>query len=109
MVPLMQKSAPDGLVYKTTLQTESSAEAGPEWDVWCKRHVERGLERLARELHEAIGEVLGEERHRHRRECEEKLAPLRQEVAELRGKLDVLVGLFGGKADVVSLSARKLK
>jgi hypothetical protein len=106
-VPLMQKSAThDGLVYKThegeQAQT-SEGQAGQEWNDWCVGLIEREMA----PLHKAIGETLAAERQLQRKERAAELAPLRTEIAELRGQVATLLALFGTKADVGALD-RKL-
>ena len=59
-------------------------------------------------LTESLGAVVAEERELHRGERARELAPLQRELAELRGKLDVLLLLLqGAKADVLPLEGRK--
>jgi hypothetical protein len=59
-------------------------------------------------LPDAIGEALVLERQRERTEREDSLAPLRREVAELRGQVSVLLTLLqGAKAEVIGLPRRR--
>jgi hypothetical protein len=56
----------------------------------------------------AIGEALVLERQRERTERENPPAPLRREVAELRGQVDALLTLLeGAKAEVIGLPRKR--
>ena len=56
----------------------------------------------------AIGEALVLERQRERTERENPPAPLRREVAELRGQVDALLTLLeGAKAEVIALPRKR--
>jgi hypothetical protein len=56
----------------------------------------------------AIGEALVLERQRERTERGDSLAPLRQEVAELRGQVSALLTLLhGAKAEVIGLPRKR--
>lgn len=58
-------------------------------------------------LLDAIGEAFALERQRERTEREDSLAPLRREVAELRGQVSALLTLLqGSKAEVIGLPER---
>ena len=69
-------------------------------------------------LSEAIGEVVARERQREREERGEAIAPLKREIADLKGKLDavaelkgkvdaLLTLLQGAKAEVIGLPRRR--
>ena len=59
-------------------------------------------------LLDAIGEAFALERQRERTEREDSLAPLRREVAELRGQVSALLTLLqGAKADVIGLPRKR--
>jgi hypothetical protein len=56
----------------------------------------------------AVGEALVLERQRERTEREDSLAPLRREVAELRGQVSALLTLLhGAKAEVIGLPRKR--
>jgi hypothetical protein len=107
-VALVQKSATDDLVYKThaepaeQLAATGQADNDP-WNRWCYANIQAALDVHDRSWHEAVGEVLVDERQLHRRETEKALAPLQRELAELRGQISTLVLLAGSKpADLAS-------
>jgi hypothetical protein len=82
------------VVFKThvePVETESEADA---WNTWLSTTIERTYEPA---LHEAIAEILVEERVQHHRETEKMLEPLRRELAELRGQISTLILLSGAK------------
>src|SRR5262245_18056729 len=89
-------------VFKTHVEpveqrTESEADA---WNTWLSTTIERTYEPA---LHEAIAEILVEERVRHHRETEKMLEPLRRELAELHGQISTMVLLSGAMpADLTS-------
>jgi hypothetical protein len=100
-VALVQKSATDDLVAEQPANT-GQADNDP-WNRWCYANIQAALDVHDRSWHEAVGEVLVDERQLHRRETEKALAPLQRELAELRGQISTLVLLSGAKpADLAS-------
>jgi hypothetical protein len=100
-VALVQKSATDDLVAEQPANT-GQADNDP-WNRWCYANIQAALDAHDRSWHEAVGEVLVDERQLHRSETEKALAPLQRELAELRGQISTLVLLSGAKpADLAS-------
>jgi hypothetical protein len=94
-VALVQKSATDDLVAEQPANT-GQADNDP-WNRWCYANIQAALDVHDRSWHEAVGEVLVDERQLHRRETEKALAPLQRELSELRGQISTLVLLSGAK------------
>jgi len=62
------------------------------------------------QVEETMAEVIVHERQLVRRERAAELGPLREQIAELRGKLDAIISLIGNStkaADLVVLSQKK--
>jgi hypothetical protein len=107
-VALVQKSATDDLVYKThaepaeQLAATGQADNDP-WNRWCYANIQAALDVHDRSWHEAVGEVLVDERQLHRHETEKALAPLQHQLTELKAQIDTLIRLSGAKpADLAS-------
>jgi hypothetical protein len=94
-VALVQKSATDNLVAEQPANT-GQADNDP-WNRWCYANIQAALDVHDRSWHEAVGEVLVDERQLHRRETEKALAPLQRELAELHGQVSTLILLCGAK------------
>jgi hypothetical protein len=58
-------------------------------------------------LFDSVAMALAEYRKRARAEFEESIAPLRLEVAELRGQVSALLTLLGAKAEVIGLPRKR--
>ena len=79
------------LVFKTTysqpVESTASAENPTSWWEWTDQRIDAQLEALT----ESIGQIVGEERVRHRRETEKALAPLEGATAKLGVELRELI------------------
>jgi len=82
------------LVYKTTygepvktMPAAESAQTPTSWWEWTDQRIDARLEALT----ESIGEIVGKERVRHRREIEKALAPLEGATAKLGVELRELI------------------
>src|SRR5262245_38819334 len=98
------------LVFKTHVEpveqrTESEARNDDAWNRWLSASVDNAIE----PLHDAIGEVLIDERQLHRHETEKALAPLQREIAELRGQISTLILLCGAKPSELKEAIEGLK
>jgi hypothetical protein len=106
-VALVQKSATDDLVAEQPAAT-GQADNDP-WNRWCYANIQAALDVHDRSWHEAVGEVLVDERQLHRRETEKALAPLQREIAELRGQISTLILLSGAKPADLKTAIEDLK
>jgi hypothetical protein len=104
--PPVQKSMTE-VVHKVREQTSPAPAATPrigeqccseEWNDWVRTHIAHALDIYDDSLTRVFMKV---------RDTERALEPLKQEIAELRGRLDVVVAMLGGTkaADVVELAA----
>jgi hypothetical protein len=99
--PLMRKSAPGELVYKTHAEAEPAAPAARDpWNEW----LQAALDQYDLVVGEAVGLILNDERVQQQQEREKELEPIKRELAELRGQVSALLALLQGKAaDVLPL------
>jgi hypothetical protein len=106
--PPMSEDASDEVIYRSqpvfTPREATPAPASP-----ASPFVDSNGE-LPSWLVDVFGEVLASERQRARRERQEELGPLRDQISELRGQVAALIAIIGNtgssKAAIVSLSRR---
>jgi len=98
---LVFKTHVEPVEQRTEVQTRDDA-----WNTWLSTTIERSFEPA---LHEAIGEVLVDERQLHRREIEKALAPLQREISELKGQVSTLVLLCGSRPNDLKEAIEGLK
>jgi hypothetical protein len=80
------------LIYKTTIRPPPAPEVTD-----AATHIDN------EDLFDAVAEAFAMERERTRAEWEAAIANVKQEVAELRGKVSTLVDLLSGTGNVVNM------
>src|SRR5262249_1506251 len=93
--PVQKSDDGGGLVYKT-IEDAMPAPAEPDWSAW-ERWLKGHLAILRQEMIKGIAEGVMMLIHRERDALDRKLAGLRAENAELKGKVDTLLQLLGQK------------
>jgi hypothetical protein len=97
-----RSQAEDALVYKTHEDAQVTVSELPSEESVARFGDWRDV------VSEAIGTALALDRQRERAEREDSLAPLRREVAELRGQVSALLTLLqGAKAEVIGLPRKR--
>jgi hypothetical protein len=109
--PLVQKSDTADLVYRVhendaLLPAAAGEPAASEdwsgWDRWLGAHLGIARRDLLDTVSKALGEIIGTERAAMRQERDAEMLKLRAELAELKGRVDTLLGLLT-KGDVIDL------
>jgi hypothetical protein len=105
----MRRTSQDGQLHYATREDalcdapagEREASGGDEWagwEAWMRSHLVREREIIAR----AFGEILDAEQEKR----DAEMAKLKNELSELRGRVDALLAILGKSADVVNLPRR---